>query len=238
MPTQIFVRNPDGSLAHAATPGSLANEAYHDGPTKEQTNEELQHLGEPPVSRLRETVQALRQAVQQDVVAKVLARAARRRELLRWLFGVEFLVDLLVIAVCHAFGSKGAEHARHPAVAVDGAMIPPPAIDVQQFACLLPSLWWTHCVAYYALGLLAICGARAHLYRWVAVTALLSMIWQLFMAFTIQPSAVPVGSLDAIVSPVAIFAHLPLRLLVGVQSRLLQIELRYLVNLPLGSLPV
>lgn len=198
----IFIRHPDGSLARAGPSGYVEKE--------------------PPKwvgpSRLAQTARALRIAVEEQIAVETLEQAANRQARLWKFLTATLLVDVVLGGLSEICGSRAQTALTSP--------------GLRALACFLPSLWWCFALGYYVLGFTAVRGARASLYGWLGNMAYASCLAELLLAVTIVHWIYPKGQRGAAAGPLIALVAIPLRLIVGYQSKSMQADLKKLSLLP------
>lgn len=198
----IFIRHPDGSLMWAAPLGY-----------KEATPPCTPTLQAPTgTSQMRETARALRNAVEREITADKLRLAAVRKDLLRKLLLAQVLVNLASGVVCICCGT--------PELAPS---------DWELSVSFLLVFWWASSILHCFIGFLSIRSAREHVFSMLSALALASAVGQMWLACALMNAVYPEGPPASIVGAISVLWDLPLRLAVGSQAWLLQIDLRYLL---------
>lgn len=197
-----FIRHPGGSLMLVVPFGYMEVSAPGTPPPEVQ----------PPTSQLRETARALRNAVEREVASEKLRMATVRKGLLRRLLVSEVLINLASGVVCVWCGT--------------------PNLTPQNWEVSVSSLltfWWMSSISHCFVGLFAIRSARESYFSMLSALALATAVGQMWLACAVMNSVYPDGPQAAIIGAISILWDLPLRLAVGSQAWLVQVDLRYLL---------
>jgi len=197
-----FIKHPDGSFMWAAPMGYMEMSLPSTPPPEAQT----------ATSQLRETARALRNAVEREIAADKLRLAAVRQGLLHKLLLSQLLINLVSGVVCVSCGTPN---------------LTPPDWDVSVSSLLM--FWWTSSISHCFVGFLAIRSAREHFFSMLSALALASSVGQMWLACAVMNAVYPEGPPAAIIGAIAVLWDLPLRLAVGSQAWLVQVDLRYLL---------
>lgn len=196
-----FIRHPDGSLMLAAPLEYM--ESSPPTPSREP---------QTATSQLRETARALRNAVEREIAADKLRRATARQGLLRRLLLSEVLLNLVSGAICVGCGTMH-------------LMTPNWEVSISS----LLKFWWTWSISTCFVGFLATRSARERVFSMLSALALASAVGQMWLACAVMNAVYPDGPPAAIIGALSVLLDLPLRLAVGSQAWLGQIDLRYLL---------
>lgn len=196
-----FIRHPDGSLMLAAPL------EYMESPPPTPSRETL-----TATSQLRETARALRNAVEREIAADKLRRATARQGLLRRLLLSEVLLNFVSGAICVGCGTM---HLLTP--------------NWEVSVSSLLKFWWTWSISTCFVGFLATRSARERVFSMLSALALASAVGQMWLACAVMNAVYPDGPPAAIIGALSVLLDLPLRLAVGSQAWLGQIDLRYLL---------
>jgi len=154
----------------------------------------------------------------------VFMKALGRRELIRKLLNIGLVINFLLGALGLAV------------LLADPDM--PSSVSSRFF--WIPVVWLGYAAVQFLLGLVVISNARHELYGMLVSTSTTAVMMHFAIALMVSKSGIPAGvaskSLAAVLIPITVITDLPMRLAVGFQATLLQKEMRYLRQLPLGVL--
>lgn len=196
-----FIRQPDGSLM------LLAHLDDFESPPHTPSTEE------PTATfQLRETARALRNAVEREIAADKLRRAAVRQGLLRKILISQLLVNFVSGVVC---------------VCCSTPYLTPQDWEVSVYFLLM--LWWVCSISTCIIGVAVVHSARERVFSFLSALALAGAAGQMWLACAVMNALYPEGPPTVIIGALSVLWDLPLRLAVGSQAWLVQIDLRYLL---------